>query len=156
MRRDGKYILIILAVWFLFAVGFNFLRRQTRPVSGQNISQGGGKKKTAIFQICPLDRAYADFNLQYFLGRLPKKANVLWADLTANNDMGLAWIDESGTVQIRIDRKMNPVERQADMTLLHEQCHIKLVGKELSDLHGIEFQRCMVDLAERGAFHDLW
>jgi len=109
-------------------------------------------------EICALEQDYADFNRDYFLGQLPKKVNVLWSDMTdgeSKGDMGATWVDTNGVRQIRIDRKTNPVPRQARLTLLHEQCHIKTDGKEL-DSHGIRWQACMVDLSEHGAFHDLW
>jgi hypothetical protein len=109
-------------------------------------------------EVCLLEQKYAIFNQDYFLDQLPTKVNILWADMTNQDlkgDMGATWIDEAGVRQIRIDRKTNPVSRQAELTLLHEQCHIKVYGREL-DMHGIKWQACMVDLAEHGAMHDLW
>ena len=104
---------------------------------------------------CLLQTLYQQYNDDYFLGQLPKNANVQWADLGIIHDMGESWVDETGRQQIRIDRKTNPVFRQAAMTLLHEQCHIKTLGQEL-DQHGIKWQACMVDFANHGAMHDLW
>lgn len=106
-------------------------------------------------ELCLLQDDYANFNHDYFLGQLPANVNVEWANLGLQNDMGMTWVDESGIRQIRIDRKTNPVIRQAQLTLLHEMCHIKTDGREF-DVHGIKWQACMVDLAEHGAMHDLW
>lgn len=106
-------------------------------------------------ELCLLQDDYANFNRDYFLDQLPRNVNVEWANLGLQNDMGMTWVDESGIRQIRIDRKTNPVIRQAQLTLLHEMCHIKTDGREL-DVHGIKWQACMVDLAEHGAMHDLW
>ena len=106
-------------------------------------------------ELCLLQDDYNTFNRDYFLGQLPKNANVRWTDLSLQQDMGMTWIDEAGVRQIRIDRKTNPVLRQAQLTLLHEMCHIKTDGREL-DNHGIKWQACMVNLAEHGAMHDLW
>ena len=103
---------------------------------------------------CVLEKDYEVFNQDYFLGQLPP-ANVEWANLTDQHDMGMTWVDQAGARQIRVDKSTNPVLKQAEMTLLHEMCHVKTDAKEL-DSHGLKWQACMVDLADHGAFHDLW
>jgi len=108
-----------------------------------------------------LAEKYRQFNEDYFLGQLPKDTVVTYGNLTQLNDMGYTWKENSGKFHITVDQETNPVERQAEMTLLHEQCHIEveihnLNPKQDFDAHGIEFQNCMVNLATHGAFHDLW
>lgn len=102
-----------------------------------------------------LQQFYADSNEDDFLGQLPKNTHVNFGDLSVINDMGMTYKRDDGSFQIVIDRKSNPVLRQAEMTELHEECHIA-TWKEEFDAHGIKFQQCMVDKAVHGAFHDLW
>ena len=102
-----------------------------------------------------LRQFYADSNEDYFLGQLPKNAHVSFGDLSVLDDMGLTFKRADGSFEIIIDRKTNPILRQAKLTLIHEQCHIATWQEEL-DSHGRKFQECMVDKAVHGAFHDLW
>lgn len=117
---------------------------------------------------CPANRTtsdsltydYKEFNEDYFLGQLPRDTEVVYGNLTQLNDMGYTWKDDAGRFHITVDKETNPVERQARMTLLHEACHVEVETHKLNrdpfDAHGIEFQNCMVNLAEHGAFRDLW
>lgn len=52
--------------------------------------------------ICDLETLYQHNNDDYFLGQLPKTADVRWSDMTNQHDMGMAWISEDGVVHIRI------------------------------------------------------
>ena len=109
-------------------------------------------RKEAILE---LQAQYAQDNEDLFMGQLPKDTVVSWADLSFKNDMGLTIPYPNHHYMIKIDKRSNPVYRQARMTLHHEECHIKTWDKE-AGAHGSAFQQCMVDLAVRGAFVDLW
>jgi hypothetical protein len=109
---------------------------------------------------------FARYNKDYFYGALPENTVIAWADLSEYKDMGATERLPDGRFLIRIDPKMHAVLRQADMTLLHEMCHVKrdlhiyiTVGTTKDDLlddHGDSFQSCMIDLAKRGACQNLW
>jgi SprT-like family len=101
---------------------------------------------------------YADVNEQYFLGQLPAEIHIQFVDYLTN-DQGvplMGWtLCIADHCTIKLDKKQNPNERVAEFTLYHEMCHIDTLGKDL-DIHGPKFQSCMLDLASRGLFHDLW
>lgn len=101
-----------------------------------------------------LSKIYNDNNSDYFDNKLPRNIDVQWANLTDQNDIGLSWISADGVSHIRIDKKTNPVLRQARLTMFHEECHLK-TGIEIEE-HGPKWRACMFDLASRGAFDDLW
>ena len=114
-----------------------------------------GTKTTLVV----LMQDYQEFNEDYFLGQLPKDTRITMGDLS--HEMGNTTVDGDGRWHITIDRESNPVERQAELTLLHEQCHIyihvtKQDEKPDFDPHGKQFQGCMLDLAHHGAFRLLW
>ena len=96
---------------------------------------------------------YAGFNEEYFLNRLPANTEVHWADLTPLSDMGYT-TKHGDRYEILVDRELHPTGKQARGTLLHEMCHLRTWDKSLDD--GLEFQRCMVDIAEHGAFEGIW
>jgi len=96
---------------------------------------------------------YAGYNEQYFLNQLPANTEVHWADLTPLHNMGYT-IKHENRYEILIDRDTHPTGKQARQTLLHEQCHLATWDKSLED--GLEFQKCMVNLAVHGAFEGLW
>lgn len=148
MKRDGKYILIVLAVWVLVMVLFA-LPAHKNPETGQS-----GKKKTAAVQCENLKGWYDSYNEDYFLGQLPKDTLVQYGDLGPLVS-GIT-LQSSGQFHIIVSLKLNPTPQEAHFTLLHECVHVKLWNKHLLDDHGIEFQTEMVRLAEIGAFKELW
>ncbi len=96
-------------------------------------------------------------NRAYFEGQLPLNTEVVWGDLTSQNDMGYITRRANKSWLIIIDRKTNPTSRSAYFTEYHEMCHLSLWNKEdeFGD-HGPKFQSCMTQLALKGAFTDLW
>lgn len=89
----------------------------------------------------------------YFGGKLPN-VPVQWGDLTLLQDIGITLGNETPN-QIVLDRKMNPSDKQALMTLLHEECHVATWNKQL-DVHGSLWKKCMIGLADAHAMDDLW
>ena len=108
---------------------------------------------------------FVEYNKDYFDNKLPYTTFV-YSDIINKDGSHDTMADVArGTSEyhVRIDRKFNPILKIADMSLLHELCHIKLdangeIPLTVSDDegHGPKFQQCMVDLASRGAMHDLW
>ena len=73
--------------------------------------------------------------------------------------MGRTYFRPDGSSLMLIDRGSNPIEKQAEMTMIHEMCHQEnylLKADEGVDGHSLAFQSCMVRLADAGAFRDLW
>jgi hypothetical protein len=93
---------------------------------------------------------YNGYNEQYFLNQLPA-ARVEWGEM---GNMGITYMGASPLIVI--SEKYNPSFREAQMTLLHEMCHVKLSPVLVFDDHGPEFQQCMHNLANEGAFDELW
>lgn len=108
---------------------------------------------------------YAQYNKDYFGDTLPY-ATIEYANLLSDegkHDMMAQVEHRASSYHISIDREFNPILKTADISLLHEMCHVKLdASGEVpltvkSDVaHGEKFQNCMVSLASRGAMHDLW
>lgn len=105
-----------------------------------------------------LQRWYDGTNEEYFANELPKNVEVKWGDLTEKGDMGYSVIRADESWLITIDRKTNPTNGQAELTEMHEICHVYLYSKGDAEFnsHGDKFQACMLRLANQGAFKGLW
>jgi len=95
---------------------------------------------------------YAQYNEDYFLDQLPKDTIVSIGNITSDGFMGYT-IKSNNRYYIVLDRQANYARVTAELTLLHEMCHVKTPN---SWFHERNFQQCMMDLASQGAFHDLW
>ena len=109
-----------------------------------------------------LQKMFDIYNEAYFNGELPSTP-VTWADLPKENGgyvLGNTSEDISGkTFTIQIDVKSNVAAITAALTLFHEMCHVATMQAELDadeDTHGPRFQKCMLRLAQNGAFSNLW
>jgi hypothetical protein len=110
-----------------------------------------------------LQKMYDAYNDSYFNGNLPE-APVYWVDIPKDGDeyiMGNTYENiTSKTYFIEIDTKSNITSMTYDLTLLHEMCHVAtmdaMVNKYGETQHGPHFQKCMLQLAENGAFNNLW
>lgn len=96
---------------------------------------------------------YETYRRMYFGKDLPD-AKVFWTDLPEGL-MGQTNKTPEGNFEIRIDRKANPAQKEALMTLLHEMCHVDMWALEFDD-HGKMWQFDMHRLADEDAFEDLW
>lgn len=94
---------------------------------------------------------YAETNRTYFNNELDQNARITIFD--SKEVMGHTDVDGDGTVHIYIDRASHPIEKEAEMTLAHEMCHLRS-GSSFDESD--EFQGCMIDLAKRGAFKGIW
>jgi hypothetical protein len=109
-----------------------------------------------------LTNEFAYYNHKYF-DDMPVVVDVQYGDLTDNDQMGVTIPRTGGGYLIVIDQKTNPILKIADGTLVHEMCHVKLnsikdlaVGSNELDNHGPSFQACMLDIAAKGGFKDIW
>lgn len=100
---------------------------------------------------------YFGYNEDFFMGQLPNTTVVQWGDLSTIHAMAVTTggEDKDSPFTIIIDQDTNSVDREVLMTLFHEMCHVKVHWGEL-DQHGEKWQACMVNLADQGAFQDLW
>lgn len=113
-----------------------------------------------------LSATYREMNEDYFYGSLPiHKTEITLGDLSALDDLGHIFQRADGTWVIVVDRASHVVERQAEMTLVHEMCHqavmggyMRFAGQKDSGLdgHSGAFEACMRSVANRGGFKDLW
>lgn len=95
-----------------------------------------------------LIKAYRDYNNQYFDGKLP--AAVIDYELRNPEFMALTTVDSTGRFHISFNPFYVTAERNADLTMLHEQCHIQNWG----DNHGKKWRACMLSLDMRSAFRE--
>jgi hypothetical protein len=110
-----------------------------------------GQKTSYEPTVEKLKSFYSETNANYFNNELVQNPTITLSDL--KDAMGHTDIYESGTVHIYIDRHSHPLEKEAEMTMAHEMCHLR---SESPFDESEEFQGCMVDLAKRGAFKGLW
>jgi hypothetical protein len=64
-----------------------------------------------------------------------------------------------GTWLIEIDRQSHALEKQAEMSEIHEMCHQSDIisgADEGLDSHSNAFEACMLSVAKRGGFKGTW
>ena len=140
----------------LIAIGlgilFSYLSRATPPAQSHHPDHH------------PTEYSLADanrtINEKFFYGGLPiSKIRIHLTDLSADDEMGRVDFLDTGAFLISIDKGTNPTEKEAEFTMIHEDCHIwDKINKinEGIDSHNQNFQDCMIHIAERGGFKDLW
>lgn len=112
-------------------------------------------------QYVTLSQLYDGYNTEYFFGSLPKTARVEWGEMI-NPDSGkpdMGQTDRIGPIyHIIISVHYHPSMKEAQITLLHEMCHVQIWQSGLTELdqHGPLWKDCMHRLADEGAFDDLW
>jgi len=94
-----------------------------------------------------LSRRFSSLNRRFFGGKLPRDTIVVWM---RNRDLMGACILAPATVSVHQGLRNWP--KAAEMTLLHEMCHLALGNYG----HGPTFQREMRRLALAGAFDRIW
>lgn len=99
---------------------------------------------------------YASYNHSYFNDELPSTV-IITRNLKDPRFMALTEYAD-GYYHIEFNTKYSPSSKQERITLLHEQCHIRLAIEGIGDFgdHGIAWQHCMHDLSKQGAFELLW
>jgi hypothetical protein len=105
-----------------------------------------------------LQEDYRQYNSGWFAGDLPDNVIVKYSTAPDRPDtMGLTEVENNHFV-IYIDPRYHAHNRKAaEVTLLHEMCHIRVWDvTEPGDEHGAPWKACMVGLAENGAFDGLW
>lgn len=107
-----------------------------------------------------LKAAFTDFNSGYFSSALPESnVDIILTDLSKYDEMGRFSVEDNGRYLIAIDKKYHPLEKEAELTLAHEMCHLNNYVEGVDegfDSHGRMFQRCMLRIANHGGFNDLW
>jgi len=149
-RKLGRFERAILWVWIAFTLLVLFMTL----FSIRTDSHKNGTSE--IFTNQQLKSWYDVFNEEYFSDQLPKDTFINWADLHEEHAMALTRHLGDGHWVIRMDRGTNTTERVVEMTILHESCHVSVGPHAEFDDHGSKFQNCMMGLALRGAFRDIW
>jgi len=110
-----------------------------------------------------LTGVYQADNVMYFGARLPD-VRVLVSD-EVDNDPRTADIARTDILygptkkfQITVFTHWAPANKTQEEALKHEECHILLEENDIVELnqHGSLWQMCMLNLAEKGAFSELW
>lgn len=103
-----------------------------------------------------LDPWYRGFNEKYFGSELPQTV-VISHNLYDGRFQALTEY-ANGYYHIEFNPKYNQAGRTELFTLLHEMCHIRQLSSNENDFddHGPKWQSCMHELANKGAFEDLW
>jgi len=144
-----------LQLVFFLVLGFTLLPHA-------EVTHRADKGKIVLHDNEWLQRWYDSDNEIYFQNQLPR-VPVTWANLGKDKEgrfiMGdTAEIDGGIAVYIRIDRYSNVTASEVLLTLRHEECHAKVDPRLPADAdpHGDEFQKCMIGLADAGAFKGAW
>lgn len=121
-----------------------------------NLRQKSGSKYAPT--VGQLSDAYRTNNEKYFYGGLSNKFVIqLQGDI--ENDAMADIHSANGQWIIRIDPSANPTEKQAEMSLIHEQCHeedfIRGADEGL-DQHSRAHEACMERVASQRGFFGLW
>lgn len=120
---------------------------------------GQKRKQPALQQNLQAD--FEAYNNEYFGGELPT-VSVLYIDEGPNADIGdtVCTLSKQSPMicTITINSYDDRNEREADLTLFHETCHVYTYqhGTDDFDPHGPHWQACMHQLADEKAFDTLW
>jgi hypothetical protein len=101
-------------------------------------------------------------NQTYFEGKLPPTEIHFVENLHGLDGEPVLGITYPGNpYRIYLEAKYADELRYSLMTLKHEECHEavdeNLMGLRLEfEMHGPQFQKCMLRLANNGAFKELW
>jgi len=108
------------------------------------------------------------YNETYFLGQLPN-AEVVEEDIIDSKPNHVFMADTEHALgghwyKIRISPTYNPTLNEEVLSISHESCHILIweryekegKGADYQENHGTAWQNCMLNLAEQGAFKDVW
>lgn len=114
-------------------------------------------QKSVVGRSPDLTQEFEDLNAKYFGGSL----NNVEVDLSNQKEddwIGLTTPCGDGKYCILINTWLTPAPKEREWVLLHETCHVYIYEKETpeNDSHGPEWQTCMLNLAEKGAFKNIW
>lgn len=98
-----------------------------------------------------LQDAYARDNIMFFANELPQHPRIT-VDLTNETELAQSYHIKNIPV-IEFNPEYNKSDVQAEITLLHEACHISLPSGEG---HSSRWLACMHRLATEGAMDNLW
>jgi predicted SprT family Zn-dependent metalloprotease len=130
-NRWRLLLTVILAVlWFL--IGLLISPVDTESAKAQSVTQ------------TYLEKSYARNNTQYFENKLP--VAVVDYDLRDPEFMATTRRTYDGVFHISFNPFYVSAERYAELTMLHEMCHIKT----WNDQHGARWQDCMIQLDLQG------
>jgi predicted SprT family Zn-dependent metalloprotease len=135
--------------------GCNLLKRKLLSiVLAVCLATGGVYSQSGRVASPPLTHQYRKYNHEFFEDKLPKDLIVYWGP--AGGDHFIAYTYHLGEpdVWIEMNPKYNLASTETFLNLLHEMCHVS-VGQTF-DAHGPKWQKCMHNLADVGAFDDLW
>jgi SprT-like family len=153
MSRGEVIFWFIWVFLFVWAISLIFPAHKVNSCDCGSICSPKHKTAGEPLSNKQLQSWYDGLNEEYFYNRLPRAA-VTWGDLTLLGDMGIT-MREDKRFRIIIDRTTNPTRKTAEETVAHELCHVATWEIESTD-HGQKFQTCMVNLADRGAFENIW
>ena len=117
------------------------------------------------FKVDP-NALYQSANEMYFNGELPKNVPVYAAESYDADGKKVIAITHHpiGTHQyeMELSPSLNPTLNYELFSIYHEACHISVMeeaensNEPMPEPHGSRWQHCMLGLATRGAFHDIW
>lgn len=150
-REDGPVItiMLLLVILFLLLLAQKGRAQTTAPVIVPPVQS-----------VTTLKQLYDGYNQEYFFGLLPNETRVQYGEMigpSGEPDMGET--SKIGPIfHIVISVHFHPSRKEAEITLLHEMCHVQIWQSGLVELdeHGPLWQDCMHRLAASGAFDDLW
>ena len=104
-------------------------------------------------KITNLQRTYRRLNRKWFDNELPKDLDITWMHLDGDRLAQCCYNGNGKAMFIEISEDIKYWPRTILWALLHEMCHLL---PPCINTHGAEFDKRMLSLAKRGAFHDVW
>jgi hypothetical protein len=108
--------------------------------------------------VAELQSAQKEFNRLYFYGGLPA-LDIKIGDLSKQGDIAQTTRRPDGSFLIVLDQRLNPTLKQAEMTLIHEDCHVEDRQNDRDEgvnSHELAWDACMFRVVDKGAFRGIW
>lgn len=140
--KDTRSTVVALGILLLWAIA---VFHHTPP-------QVNHKDASTLVTVTWLKETYDQDNTAYFQNKLPSNPRIS-LDLYNNTELAISYRIEKDRPVIQFNPEYNLTRVQAELTELHEMCHISLPkGEE----HGSRWLGCMHRLATEGAMDQLW
>jgi len=119
------------------------------------------RSSTTPIDVSYLRHLYSVYNEIYLENRIEKNPSISMKE--NSGFMADTFCEEDGSCVIHFNPKYVAAQRVADLTLLHEMCHVKtwktdvytFGGETLQADHGRVWRSCMLELDQVGAFREI-
>ena len=158
MKIIGKALIAISLSFIVTFFSFGFNRQ---IVHDRLVEVPEPRNQTGFTDLDYLQRAFIVYNHAYFHDEL----SIPGINFDEERNMASTYCIDGGLVcRIEFNPAYNQAPRYANLTLLHEMCHIKtwnddqdglVLGPDALTRHGKHWRACMLDLDKQGAWRNI-